>query len=62
MKLEQDSKTHVFTRLALAIGKRARGTGPRFDFAVAEALRRELMEGRFRAAPEGHRPAARRRA
>lgn len=62
MKLEQDRKTHVFTRLGLAVAKRARGTGPRFGFAVAEALRRELLEGRFRAAPDGQRHAARRRA
>ena len=62
MKLEQDRKMHVFTRIGLAVGKRARGMGPRFDFAVGEALRRELLEGRFCAAPEGHRPAVRRRA
>ena len=62
MKLEQDKKMDVFTRFGLAVGKSARGKGPRFDFAVGEALRRELLEGRFCAAPEGHRHAARRRA
>lgn len=63
MKLEQDGTKRVFTCFGLAVGKKtARGTAPRCDFAVGEALRRELLEGRFRAAPEGRPPGGRRRA
>lgn len=59
MKLEQDGTKRVFTCFGLAVGD---GTGPRSDFAVGEALRRALLEGRFRAAPEGRPHAGRRRA
>lgn len=53
MKLEHDGKKDGFTGYGFAIGKKGRSMSPRFGFAVGEALRRELLDGRFGFAPEG---------
>lgn len=61
MKLEQDGNKRIFTCFGNAIGKRVRSMNSRFDFAVVEALRRELLDGHFYCASVGNNHATRHR-
>jgi hypothetical protein len=62
MKWKQDGNKFAVTGFGHAFGKRARSMTSRFDFAVVEALRRQLLDGHFGCTSAGKRQVARCRA